>query len=459
MQLPENYVDNMKHLLGDDFDEYLESFNKESKTGLRVNTLKIDLDRFEQIFPYEVTKIPFIENGYYFSSESNPAKHPFYHAGLYYIQEPSAMLPANRLPVMEGEKVLDLCAAPGGKATELLRKLGGRGVLYANDISATRATALLKNLEMAGGKNFYVTAETPDKLALRLPEYFDKILTDVPCSGEGMFRKDKKLIASWVSHGPEYYSEIQKEIIEEAYKMLKPGGMMMYSTCTFSPVEDEENIKWFLEKHSDMLLCDIEMSEGFEKGLLGLDKCVRIYPHKVDGEGHFLALMKKAENNNAKTSLNYSNNIFDKPDIYVLPECDDNGYRKGLRYLRTGLQKYEENSKDRNKVITGNKADFKNKKNKEKNIKKSEDNNLKPAQSYAMSLKKSEYDNCLSFNLNDDRVVRYLKGETILLSSEEREALHEGYVLILIDEYPLGFGKLSGDLKLKNMYNPSWRMK
>lgn len=463
MQLPGIYIENMKSLLGNEYEQYLDSFNDEPRAGLRVNTLKINLEKFEKIFPYHISKIPFISNGYYFEQGINPAKHPYYHAGLFYIQEPSAMLPANRLPVEEGEKVLDLCAAPGGKATELLRKLNGKGVLYANDISVTRAQALLKNLEMAGGKNYYVTAETPEKLAERLPGYFDKILTDVPCSGEGMFRKDKRLISSWLENGPDYYSKIQKQILESAYIMLKPGGMLMYSTCTFSPVEDENNISWFLEKYADMSLCDIEMYDGFEKGLFGLDKCVRIYPHKVSGEGHFLALMKKKSDNGNKIGLHKTADFFEKSDIYILPNCDDNGYRKGLRYLRTGLQKYEEQEKEKFKY--NNKDKSKNY-NKEKGRRKTDytenkrigDIILKPSQSYAMSLKKSEYNNCLCLNIDDERVIRYLKGETIHISDSEKSILAEGYVLILVDEYPLGFGKLSKELKIKNLYNPSWRL-
>ncbi len=445
MQLPDLYIENMKSLLKDEYNDYVDSFSKEPKSGLRINTLKISKEKFQNIFPYKISQIPFIDNGYYFDAADNPSKHPFYHAGLYYIQEPSAMLPANRLPVSEGDKVLDLCAAPGGKATELLRKLNGKGVLYANDISASRAQALLKNLEMAGGRNYYVTAENPEKLAEKLPLYFDKILTDVPCSGEGMFRKDKKLISSWIERGPEYFAKIQREILSSAYKMLRPGGMLMYSTCTFSPVEDEENIKWFLNEHSDMSLCDIERYEGFEGGILGLDKCVRVYPHKVEGEGHFLALMKKREDNDFVNTS--KNDYFGKEDIYVLPEALDNGYRNGLRYLRTGLQKYEEQSKEKNSSKRSRNDKLYNK-----------SAELKPTQSYAMSLTKAQYDNNLSLSLTDERVTKYLKGETILLSDDESSSINAGYVLILLDEYPLGFAKYSGDGKLKNMYNKAWRL-
>ena len=173
------------------------------------------------------------------------------------------MTPASRLPVEPGERVLDLCAAPGGKATELGAKLQGRGLLAANDISSSRARALLKNLELAGIPNIYVLSEEPGKLARRMPEFFDKVLVDAPCSGEGMFRKDPSMIRSWEERGPEYYSGIQRELICAAADLLKPGGMLMYSTCTFDVREDEEIVEWLLEKRPEMRLIPMEGYEGF----------------------------------------------------------------------------------------------------------------------------------------------------------------------------------------------------
>ena len=193
MQLPEKYLESMKELLKDEFDSYIESFDEPRLYGLRVNTAKISVQEFLKICPFELTPIPWISNGFYYKEEDKPAKHPFYFAGLYYLQEPSAMTPAFVLPVNEGEKVLDLCAAPGGKSTELGAKLNGKGLLVSNDISASRAKALLKNVEVFGIGNVLVTCEYPEKLAEKFVGFFDKILVDAPCSGEGMFRKDKKL--------------------------------------------------------------------------------------------------------------------------------------------------------------------------------------------------------------------------------------------------------------------------
>ena len=300
MELPQKYLDSMKELLGDEFQAYLDSFSQKRLYGLRVNNLKISTEDFLKISPFKLKKIPWIDNGFYYEEEDKPAKHPYYFAGLYYLQEPSAMTPASILPIEHGDKVLDVCAAPGGKSTELGARLGGTGLLVSNDISASRAKALLKNIEVSGIGNVVITCEEPGKLISSFESFFDKILIDAPCSGEGMFRKDNKLIKSWQMNGPEYFAAIQKSILSQAAQMLKPGGYMLYSTCTFSKLEDEDNIHLFLESHPDFSLVDIFDSgipsihpyEGFSKGI-GLPQCVRIFPHKMHGEGHFVALLKK----------------------------------------------------------------------------------------------------------------------------------------------------------------------
>ena len=197
MNLPEKYLNSMKDMLKDDFDDYLESFNDKRLYGLRVNNLKISTEDFLKISPFKLTPIPWIENGFYYEETDKPAKHPYYYAGLYYIQEPSAMTPANVLPIDEGDVVFDMCAAPGGKSTELAAKLNGTGLLITNDISNSRTKALLKNVEVSGVSNLCVLNEDPAKISGRFTEFFDKVLIDAPCSGEGMFRKDNKLIKAW----------------------------------------------------------------------------------------------------------------------------------------------------------------------------------------------------------------------------------------------------------------------
>ena len=209
MNLPAIFEEKMRGLLGGEMDAYLACYEEPRYYGLRVNTGKISVGEFRKICPFEITPIPWIENGFYYDGEKvSPAKHPYYFAGLYYLQEPSAMTPANRLPIEPGDRVLDVCAAPGGKATELGARLRGEGLLIANDISSSRANGLLKNIEVFGIGNVAVLCEEPGKLEAYFPEYFDKILIDAPCSGEGMFRKDKKMVKAWEEHGPEYFSAI-----------------------------------------------------------------------------------------------------------------------------------------------------------------------------------------------------------------------------------------------------------
>lgn len=199
--LPRGFEEKMRGLLGADYENYVKCFDEPRHFGLRVNTSKISVQDFQKIAPWPLEPVEWISNGFYYDgTKASPAKHPYYHAGLYYLQEPSAMTPANRLPVEEGERVLDLCAAPGGKATELGARLSGSGLLVANDISSSRAKGLLKNLELFGIGNVLVTSEEPGKLAMRFPEYFDKILIDAPCSGEGMFRKERRMIKAWEEH-------------------------------------------------------------------------------------------------------------------------------------------------------------------------------------------------------------------------------------------------------------------
>lgn len=453
MELPSDFMCAMQALLGAEYTDYIKCMQKPRKVGIRVNTRKISPERFQKAAPFHLTRIPFIPNGFYYDESDEPSKHPYYYAGLYYLQEPSAMLPAQILPIEAGDKVLDLCAAPGGKSTELGAKLCGTGVLYANDISASRAKALLKNLEMHGIANCYVTAEEPQKLASHFHEYFDKILVDAPCSGEGMFRKEPSLIKSYEERGPYYYAPIQRQIVKEAVKMLKPGGMLLYSTCTFSKVEDEDTVQYILDEYPEMMLLKATQtvnSEGFREGIAPLNDCIRIYPHKVDGEGHFIALLQKKKmiSEVEAQSVNFSNeDIHLNEDITQIQNCqyklpEGTQIIKGLRYLRTGLLLGELDKKGI----------------------------LQPSQAYAMSFTNiAEYDYVLNLHADDIRVVKYLKGETISVTEDDivkddiakddtanTKNTNKTY-LICVDNYPLGWGKLNGNM-LKNKYTPAWRM-
>ncbi|MGN0398671.1 MAG: RsmF rRNA methyltransferase first C-terminal domain-containing protein [Blautia sp.] len=451
MILPEKFEKEMEALLGDQYEAYRESLSLPVRQGCRVNTWKVEKEKWEGICPFAKEQVPWIENGYFLSEDSGASRHPYYFAGLYYLQEPSAMTPANRLEAEPGDYILDLCAAPGGKATELGSRLRGKGLLFANDISNSRAKALLKNLEMAGIPNLYVTSEKPENLEKHFPEFFDKVLIDAPCSGEGMFHREPKMAEYWMERGPEAYVPVQRELILQGARMLKPGGRLLYSTCTFSIKEDEEIIQWLLEREPDMYLLPVKPYEGFEAGR-GLDACVRIFPHKMDGEGHFLALLGKKKREEQKTEKKKSGVSREKKQI-VLPDCAeeflsllllplDRKHLKlekdrlyllpegpempKLRYLRTGLFLGE--------------------------IRK---NRFEPAQALAMALRPEQFASCIHLDPEDVRTVKYLKGETLDVSDLPCRN-EKGWQLVCVGAYPLGFGKLSGG-KLKNKYYAGWR--
>ena len=439
INLPETYIKNMKELLKDEFDSYLDSFNNDRFYGLKINTSKISVEDFLKINPFNLKPIPWTDDGFYFDENDKPSKHPYYYAGLYYIQEPSAMLPAQVLPIQENDIVLDACAAPGGKSSKLANKLKDTGELIANDISVSRAQVLLKTLETQGHSNYCVMAE--DINNINLENTFDKILIDAPCSGEGMFRKQPDLIKSWLEKGNDYYANIQKQIIKKALQLLKDGGELVYSTCTFSKKEDEDIIEYALSICPELQVLPIKACDGFMPGITEKTKnCVRLYPHKINGEGHFVALLKKGNgkiNNTSSTNITclpkdeffnninkkYSNGSFilRNNKLYFEPTTSIN--KKGLRILRSGLYLGE----------------YKH-------------NKFEPSEALAMSLKKDEYNNILDFELNDERVLKYLKCETL----DVKDKYVSGYVLVCVDSYPLGFGKVDKGI-LKNKYPANYR--
>ena len=373
------------------------------------------------------------------------------------------MTPASVLDIEDGDVVLDICAAPGGKSTELAAKLNGTGILISNDISNSRAKALLKNLELFGIGNMCVVSEPPNNLSKAFEGTFDKILIDAPCSGEGMFRKSSSMMTAWENNGTELFAGLQRGILNEACKMLKPGGMLLYSTCTFSPEENEQTIEFLLQEYPQFKICDIKGYEGFSDGILKaslsgneqLKKTIRIFPHKMEGEGHFIALLKKeeeavSENLKEKEKNNRNKNEKEKRLPDELTEFLKNVKRKfdssridmrgeNVYYMPEGLPKLNGVRFLRSGLLLGE-------------LKK---RRFEPSQALAMNLKKEEYENVLDFSVDDERIIKYLKGETLevedLVSSKEK-----GWYLVCVDGYPLGFGKLSGQM-LKNKYLPGWR--
>lgn len=461
MILPESFKDRIKEQLKDEYEDYIGCLDKGMNHGIRINTAKISVEDFLKISPFELESIPWTDNGFYYDDKKYvPSKHPYYYAGLYYIQEPSAMTPASVLDIKPGDTVLDICAAPGGKSTELAAKLGNTGVLISNDISNSRAKALLKNLELFGTGNMSVVSEPPNKLSERFCNTFDKILVDAPCSGEGMFRKSQSMVTAWENNGVELFAGLQRGILNEVVKMLKPGGTMLYSTCTFSPMENEQSVEYLLGLDPSLRLIDVPKVDGFDDGHpewgntgnKELTKCARLWPHKIRGEGHFVALIKKETDPDmchgdasgeyafkpyrmdTVTEEFFSKIKSDRFDTGRIEEksgrlfyiCEDMPDVKGLRLLRNGLFLGE--------------------------IKK---NRFEPSQSLAMFLRADEFDNVYSMTADDNRVIKYLKGETI--EAEDDNTLRNGYTLVCVDGYPLGWAK-NNKGTLKNKYLTGWRM-
>ncbi|WP_419891905.1 RsmB/NOP family class I SAM-dependent RNA methyltransferase [Paenibacillus xylanexedens] len=311
VKLPLIFAERMKSLLGDEFEQFMKSYEQSPHAGLRVNTLKISMEQFDEIAPFDLRSIPWCETGFYVPHGVKPGLHPYYHAGLYYIQEPSAMAPVELLQVEPGDRVLDLCAAPGGKTTQIAAKLQGKGVLVTNDIHAERTKVLAKNVELYGVRNAVVLNESPERIANAFPHYFDKVLIDAPCSGEGMFRKDEDMVKSWEHHSVEKCVLMQRDILETAARLLAPRGTIVYSTCTFAPEENEAMIAEFLNVNRDFVVKDIPEETGFATGRpewvrqmmpekaeeteAVLDQTrgtARLWPHLLEGEGHYVAVLQ-----------------------------------------------------------------------------------------------------------------------------------------------------------------------
>lgn len=467
MYLPEAFQKKMKAILGEEYDDFLAGFEKPRHYGLRVNIAKITVEEFKELVPFHLTQIPWVENGFYYEEEDAPTRHPYYYAGLYYIQEPSAMTTASRLPVGPGERVLDLCAAPGGKATELGAKLFGEGLLVANDISASRVKALLKNIEVMGIPNSFLLNEVPAKIAEQFPAYFDKILVDAPCSGEGMFRKNEAACEEWNPENVRLCAERQDGILDCAASMLAPGGRIVYSTCTFAPAENEGSMTRFLLRHPEFHIVEVKKAEGMSAGvpewayfgekmgqvLPEIAQTIRLWPQHLKGEGHYLAVLEKegtlrqgyCRNGEEKgipakdlkvpgkgivEFLDFAKDTFDPQtlaglekngtylkfgdQLYLAPKGMPSV--KGLKVLRPGLH-------------LGT-------------VKK---NRMEPSHALALALKKEQVRYTADL-ASDGEVIRgYLNGGTFSYEGEK------GWYLIMADGFSSGWGKLAGGI-MKNHY-------
>jgi NOL1/NOP2/sun family putative RNA methylase len=458
IQLPDEFREKMKRLLGAEYDSFIESYDKERVQGLRVNPLKISREKFDEISPFHLEKIPWAAEGYYYQPAERPGKHPYHEAGLYYIQEPSAMAVVELLDPKPGEKILDLCAAPGGKTTHIAGRMQGKGFLLSNEIHPARARILSQNVERLGIRNAVVSSEDSGNLSLRFPGFFDRIVVDAPCSGEGMFRKDEAARLEWTPGHVIACADRQEEILSNAAVMLKPGGTIVYSTCTFSPEENEQVIERFLFTHPDFSIADRGTRPGLypgrpswsKSGMEELEKTFRIWPDKSEGEGHYLAVLKRSEDGISEKKQTKPEFCSDKSVIkeveMFLKDLLVNPAPLLLRkeYILFGDQLY---------LIPPEMVDFKGMKiiRPGLHLGTVKKNRFEPSHGFALFLKKEEVNRFIDLPADGEEIIKYLKGETLAGETSLSLDNKKGWVLVNTDGYSIGFAKLAGGI-LKNHY-------
>ena len=422
--LPQEFLERMQAQLGEEYTRYLESLERPRAVALRFNPLKGKMP----VLDFVKEPVPWEPMGYYYDPESRPGLHPYHEAGVYYLQEASAMAPVTLLDPQPGERICDLCAAPGGKSTQIAGRLGGDGFLLCNEYSPKRAKILSRNIERLGISNALVTNETPQNLAKYLRGYFHRVLIDAPCSGEGMFRKEEAAITDWSQETVEMCARRQAEILDAGSQLVCPGGRLVYSTCTFAPEENEQAIAAFLERHPDFYPETVE-APWFAAGEQG---SFRLWPHKLLGEGHFAAVLRRSgdeEVTQAPTTgeklpklwLEFAKELdIDLPQgkavlfgqsLYWAPlEMPD---LRGLKVLRPGLE-LGEVKKDR----------------------------FEPA--HALALWLCDCNNTHDLSSDSQQISKYMHGETV-------PSDRKGWCLVRVDGYSIGWGK--GDKTvLKNHY-------
>lgn len=451
----------MKAFLGDEWDDFLYSYDNNRFQALRFNTLKVQSpeERMRILKTLKISsdkKVSWANEAYYFDENVRPGKHPYHEMGLYYIQEPSAMSAAALLAPKPGMRVLDLCAAPGGKSTQLATYLGDSGLLVSNEINTQRSRILSQNIERMGIKNAIVTNEDSFVLASHFPGFFNAIQVDAPCSGEGMFRKLPEAIEQWSMENVAICAERQKEILDNAAVMLKPGGTIVYSTCTFSKEENEDVIEYFLERHPDFTLEEME----------------RFWPHKVDGEGHFVAKLvrrgcvdtdlkadrKTKKNKNSKNRKNETKPALTKENMKLLSEFLDEtisedvaAWIKNSRLVMFGEQLYR--LPDMEVDIKGLKVQRAG-----LHIGEFKKQRFEPSHSLALALKLNDAKNLVKLTCDNPQTIGFFNGQSVMLSDEQAAECKKGWALVCVDGYPAGWGKVNG-AQVKNHYPKGLRNK
>lgn len=443
MNLPTDFISRMNDMLKEEADSFFTAFAE----NFEHHGVRITKTQFAEKIQSELNlsnHIPWCKNGFYTDKTSLSGKHPYHLAGLLYFQEPSAMAPVSALPISHGDYVLDLCAAPGGKSTQAAEKLNGSGLLVANEIIPKRAEILAENIERCGISNAIVTNESPEKLAEKFPEFFDKIIVDAPCSGEGMFRKEPRAITEWsISHTLSCALR-QRHILDCAVKMLRPGGYIIYSTCTFAPEENEQNAEYLISSHPEMSLVPINipgLSDGRTEWTVNhtdMSAAKRIFPHISNGEGHFLVLAKKEgqfiphrQCQNTSPPEEFSKFVKDTLNISISGKFF--AFKEHLYLLNADI--------NLNRIKTVRAGLY---------LGMCKKGRFEPSHALALALNGSDFSKTLSLSLNSPELSRYLHGETIPCSEK-------GWVCVLADGFPIGWGK-SSDGILKNHFPKKYRL-
>lgn len=452
MPLPAEFESRERTLLGERYPELHTPKTAAPARGLTVNTLRCSPQRFADLCGLTLSPSPFCPSAFVLEDPGfKPGLHPYHHAGVFYAQEPSAASPAALLEVRPGMRVLDLCAAPGGKSSQLAAALAGEGLLVANEYSAARAEILRQNLERMGVRNGVVLNEDTSRIAAALPGFFDRVLVDAPCSGEGMFRKEAAAVTQYSPAIVAQCAALGREILDNAATLLAPGGVLVYSTCTFSPQEDEAQVEAFLERHPEFSLCDLS-GIGFghpgESNRAGSPdfpaaRCRRIWPAD-GGEGHFMARLRKAE---------------DAPQTALRPAKPPRPGKTPREWQEFAARYFPALAEHRSTALKDLLL-------------------LPPAESLppvrlhqlragvlAGSLRKGRFEpahalfmaygtvctNREELTLADPRTAAWLRGEEI-----PAQTAANGWCAVLVDGFPLGGGKVSGG-RVKNHYPKALR--
>lgn len=507
----------MQDMLGEAYPAFLRSYEDNKYQALRVNPWKAQSNEIQEKSGFHLKQVPWEPNGFYYESEDQPGKHSWHEAGVYYIQEPSAMAPAAYLEAKPGERILDLCAAPGGKTTQIASYMKGQGILVCNEIHPARAKILSENVERMGIPNAMVTNESPQKLAEIFDEYFDRILVDAPCSGEGMFRKNEEACDEWSLENVRICAERQDEILDCAASMLRPGGRIVYSTCTFAPAENEGSMARFLTRHPDYELLEIPLYEGMEPGVpawsythgnedhglseetvaaMHIERTIRLWPHKLQGEGHYLAVLQKAGEvpEGYEGFLRYGKEFGIQSDV-IFGGNNKNSAKNKKSDISGGKKSFENKKAYTNKNAYGSKNNHGNKATEgirlylefeQEVLKQSvldtehsgfltfgdqlylipkgmpavqglkvlrpglhlgtiKKERFEPSHALALNLHAGEVQRVMQLTSKEPQAQAFINGQTLNHDGEK------GWYLIMVDGYSLGWGKLAGQV-MKNHY-------